>query len=123
MFSGGDGVIYAIQDTTVDVSTGRRIGGNLAWYRHDGWRTGGAEWTSPVAAGKKWDKFKQVFYGGDGVIYAIEDTTIDMTTGQRTGGHLLWYRHDGQADGSSEWAEGSGKAVGKRWNYHEVFSG
>ena len=101
VFSGGDGVIYAIQDTTVDVSTGRRIGGNLAWYRHDGWRTGGAEWTSPVAAGKKWDKFKQVFYGGDGVIYAIQDN-----------GDLLWYRHEGRDDGADRWAPGSGTKVG-----------
>jgi hypothetical protein len=112
VFSGGDGVIYAIQNTTVDVSSGRRIGGNLAWYRHDDWRTGGSQWTSPVAAGRKWDKFQQVFYGGDGVIYAIQDN-----------GDLLWYRHEGHDDGADRWAPGSGTKVGNGWNFHEVFCG
>lgn len=32
---------------------------------------------------------KQVFSGGDGIIYALMDN-----------GDLLWYRHDGRTDGT-----------------------
>jgi tachylectin len=123
VFSGDDGVIYAIQNTTLDASTGRRSGGHLAWYRHGDWLTGGPAWTAPKSVGNHWDEFRQVFYGGDGVIYALQNTTLDGTTGRRLGGHLLWYRHEGDYDGTDRWAPGSGQTVDKGWNYNEVFCG
>lgn len=46
------------------------------------------------------------------VIYALADN-----------GDLLWYRHDGRADGSFNWATGSGNVVGTSWNFKQVFSG
>jgi hypothetical protein len=122
VFAGGDGVIYAIQPTDIDMITGQRLGGNLAWYRHDDWKDGGPTWSGPQTAGRRWNQFKQVFYGGGGVIYAVQDTVIDMTTGQRTGGRLLWYRHEGRDDGSDQWSAGSGRAVGVGWNFSEVLS-
>ncbi len=115
VFSGGGGIIYAIQDN-----------GDLLWYRHDGRNDGSFKWASN--AGKKvstgWNGFSTVFSGGDGVIYAIEEASRDPRTGQRTGGHLLWYRHDGRNDGSFRWASNEGKKVGTGWNgFSTVFSG
>ena len=73
--------------------------------------------------GNGWNNFKQVFSGGDGIIYATQDTELDPRTGRQTGGQLLWYRHDGRGDGSFKWAEGLGKTVGNGWNFWHVFSG
>ncbi len=56
--------------------------------------------------------FKQVFSGGDGVIYGITDN-----------GDLLWYRHDGRNDGTFTWADNNAKKVGVGWNFKQVFSG
>ena len=104
IFSGGDGVIYAIS----------RSNGDLLWHRHDGWRDGSSNWAanSGNRVGNGWGQFKQVFSGGDGVIYAVQDN-----------GDLLWYRHDGWRDGSGTWAEGSGGKVGNGWDFKQVFSG
>jgi hypothetical protein len=44
-------------------------------------------------------------WGGDGVIYAINDT-----------GDLLWFRHDGRADKS-------GGKIGVGWGMPHVFAG
>jgi hypothetical protein len=115
VFSGGDGVIYAIQNTEIDLRTGRRTGGHLLWYRHDGRGDGSFTWgpDSGNQVGSGWRGFKQVFAGGDGVIYAIQNN-----------GDLLWYRHDGRGNGSNTWTEGSGKkVVGSGWNFLHVFSG
>lgn len=115
VFSGGDGVIYAIQNTEIDLRTGRRTGGHLLWYQHDGRGDGSFTWgpDSGNQVGSGWRGFKQVFAGGDGVIYAIQNN-----------GDLLWYRHDGRGNGSNTWTEGSGKkVVGSGWNFLHVFSG
>jgi len=48
----------------------------------------------------------------DGVIYGVT-----------TNGDLMWYRHDGRADGSFRWAAPQGKKVGIGWNMQHVFSG
>ncbi|MFM7470313.1 MAG: tachylectin-related carbohydrate-binding protein, partial [Nodosilinea sp.] len=114
VFSGGDGVIYAIQDN-----------GDLLWYRHVGWRDGSGTWAadSGKQVGNGWGSFKQVFSGGDGIIYAIESRRLDPVTGRRTGGHLLWYRHDGWRDGSGTWAANSGARVGRSWEgFSTVFA-
>ncbi len=108
------GIIYAIEPTGLDPVTGRRTGGRLLWYRHDGRGDGSFTWAqgSGNKVGNGWNNFKQVFSGGDGVIYAIQDN-----------GNLLWYRHDGRGDGSFTWAAGSGNTVGNNWNFKQVFSG
>jgi len=120
------GVIYAVQDIQLDPRTGRRTGGHLLWYRHDGRGDGSFSWTSGSGnkVGNGWNNFLKVFSGGDGVIYAIEHAGLDPRTGQRLGGHLLWYRHDGRSDGSFTWAGGTGAKVGNGWaNFKHVFSG
>ncbi len=120
------GIIYAIEPTGIDLVTGRRRDDHLLWYRHDGIGDGSFTWAqgSGNKVGNGWSNFKQVFSGGDGVIYAIQNTEIDLRTGRRTGGHLLWYRHDGRGDGSFTWAPGSGNKVGNGWNnFKQVFSG
>jgi len=43
--------------------------------------------------GSSWLQFKQVFSGGQGIIYAVKPD-----------GQLLWYRHDGYATGDSKWS-------------------
>ena len=58
---------------------------------------------------------KQVFSGGDGVIYTISDN-----------GDLTWYRHDGRNDGTFRWAFKDGKKVGIGWlppTLKQVFPG
>jgi hypothetical protein len=53
---------------------------------------------------------KQVFAGGNGVVYAILDN-----------GDLMWYRHDGRGDGTGRWT--GPKKVGNGWDVKQVFSG
>ncbi|MEZ0448674.1 tachylectin-related carbohydrate-binding protein [Cellulomonas sp. ICMP 17802] len=82
VFSGGDGVIYAIMPD-----------GTLRWYRHHGVATGdGLEtpgaWSGPRDVGVGWDSALHVFSTGGGVIYAVMPD-----------GTLRWYRHDGVGDG------------------------
>jgi len=54
--------------------------------------------------GTGWSGLKNVFSGGDGVIYGVNSA-----------GDLLWYRHDGRRDGTFVWAPGSPKKVGVGW--------
>jgi Tachylectin len=53
VFSGGDGILYAVQDN-----------GDLLWYRHDGWRDGSFTWAagSGKRVGTRWSS-QQVFAG------------------------------------------------------------
>jgi hypothetical protein len=105
VFSGGNGIIYAI---TPD--------GRLLWYRDDdregqnapdgstGWAPG-----SGKQIGIGWNNFKHVFSGGDGVIYAINPE-----------GQLLWYRDDDREGNNGEsaqrgWAPGSGNQIHFGW--------
>ncbi|MGI9169367.1 MAG: tachylectin-related carbohydrate-binding protein [Caulobacteraceae bacterium] len=87
VFSGGEGVIYAVNQA-----------GNLLWYRHLGFEDGVDRWlTSPDPEGQiseGWgpDNLVKVFSGGGGVIYAID-----------TAGKLLWYKHLGFQDGTDRW--------------------
>ncbi len=48
----------------------------------------------------------------NGVIYAINQND-----------DLLWYRHDGRADGSFNWLDNNARKVGVGWNVKHVFSG
>lgn len=113
VFSGGNGVIYAIEEASRDMRTGQPIGGHLVWYRHDGWRNGGPAWVGPKIVGNRWQDFSTVFSAGDGVIYGVT-----------AHGDLLWYRHDGRSEGTFTWAPGAGKKVGNGWGrFSTVFSG
>src|SRR3712207_3346465 len=100
--SGGDGIIYAINQNN-----------RLLWYRHDGRYDGSASWANNGNArvvGRGWN-FKHVFYGGNDIIYAITHNN-----------RLLWFRHDGRFSGTNNWA-GNGRVVGTGWNFKHVFSG
>ena len=98
VFSGGDGVIYGIQEN-----------GDLMWYRHLGREDGTFRWEGPRKVGSGWGGFTKVFSGGDGVIYAAQDN-----------GDLLWFRHDGRHDGTFRWAAATGKKVGSGWYKYSV---
>lgn len=124
VFSGGDGVIYVITprvEASMHTGLDRKgnpvgghpaSGGDLMWARHVGWKDGSFRWEGPLkTVGIGWAGFKQVFSGGDGIIYAITDN-----------GDLMWYRHLGREDGSFRWAFSEGKKVGVGWNFKKVFS-
>jgi hypothetical protein len=53
-----------------------------------------------------------VFASGEGVIYGIANNN-----------DLMWYRHDGRANGTPTWASGTGKKVGSGWTFSRVFAG
>jgi hypothetical protein len=83
VFAAGGGVIYTI---TQD--------GTLQWRRHLGYRNGaGLEtpgaWEGPKNVGRGWTGFRQVFSGGDGVIYTITQN-----------GTLQWRQHKGYESGA-----------------------
>jgi hypothetical protein len=117
------GVIYG-------VSPDRR----LLWYRHDGRDDGSFRWAASEAktVGVGWN-VKEVFPGDDGVVYVVTPvvkatlpTGIGPSLGGRpaSGGELLWYRHDGQADGAFKWAFSGGKKIGVGWGgFGRIFSG
>ena len=110
------GVIYVIADN-----------GDLLWYRHDGFDDGSFRWAfnEGKKVGNGWNGLCTVFSGGAGVIYAIQEASIDPRTGQRTGGDLMWYRHDlFPTVGSAyfTWEFNEGKKVGSGWNFKQVFS-
>jgi hypothetical protein len=136
VFSGGDGIIYAV-DPTVEArdhatwGTTPASGGNLWWYRHVGWEDGSFKWEGPKKVGTGWGGFKHIFSGGDGLIYAVTPIVearlpigIGEAMGGRpaSGGDLMWYRHVGREDGSFKW-EGA-KKVGTGWGgFKHIFSG
>jgi hypothetical protein len=102
VFSGGDGVVYAITPT-----------GDLLWYK-DTHRDGTIGWAARSGAkiGTGWNVFQQVISGGDGVIYAITPT-----------GDLLWYK-DTHRDGTIGWDRRSGTKIGTAWaGFDRVLSG
>ena len=123
VFSGGDGFLYAITPVvpaTFPTGIGPGMGGHpasggdLMWYHHTGKEDGSFQWA--FAEGKKvgvgWGGFKQIFSGGDGIIYAVTES-----------GDLMWYRHTGRQDGSFRWAFNEGKKVGVGWQFKQIFSG
>jgi len=109
VFPGGGNIIYAI---TQD--------GILQWYRHKGFETGlGSEvpgsWEGPNDVGRGWDNLKQVFSGGDGIIYVVNRDD-----------KLLWFRHNAILSGAGLETPGAWdgpKEVGRGWgNLRAVFS-
>lgn len=128
VFSDGSGLVYGvtprvpasrISETVQVTATGEHIGsggkpasgGDLFWYRHLGRDDGSFRWEGPRQVGIRWDAFKHLFSGGNGVIYGVQQN-----------GDLLWYRHVGCSDGSFIWQ--GPKKVGVGWGtMSTVFSG
>ncbi len=113
LFTTGEGVIYSIFPN-----------GDLYWYKHDGYLTGGGlndpgAWNaaSRHKIGNGWNGFRQVFATSDGVIYAITPQ-----------GSLRWYRHAAYRTGAGletpgAWDPKSSKEVGTGWNiFTRVFA-
>jgi hypothetical protein len=127
IFSGGDGVIYAI---TPD--------GYLKWYKHIGFEKGEAIWEGPIEVGNGWNNFSKVFSSGthvtrntdsDGVIiYAVTENTEfrskvneSHNSNSHGSGKLLWYKHRGYKNGTKDW-DGA-KTVGSGWeNFEKIFA-
>jgi tachylectin len=102
VFSGGDGVIYAI---TAD--------GKLQWFRHHavaigaGLETAGS-WSGPNEVAFGWNAFAYMFSTGEGIIYGVAPD-----------GELWWYRHARWADGKGLETRGAWegpRSVGRGWN-------
>ncbi len=108
VFSGGDGIIYAVQEN-----------GELLWYRHVGQADGTFKWEGPKKVGTGWGDFVHAFSSGNGIVYVVPPVVqpFDQIQGQptpaATGGELMWYRHVGRDEGTFEW-EGP-KKVGTGW--------
>jgi hypothetical protein len=95
-FSGGNGVIYAIDEH-----------GDLYWYRHEGYTDGTFKWSngaSGIKVGSGWSEVVSAFSGGDGVIYAL-----------KRDGSLYWYNHSGYMTGAVTWSTGTGNKIGTGW--------
>jgi hypothetical protein len=104
VFSGGNGVIYAIAEN-----------GDLYWRSHDGYRTGESFLSPFQRVGTGWHTFGQVLSGtDDGVIYAVDQEG------------LLWeYQHLGYARGTGLGAPGSWAErteVGSGWSSGHVYA-
>lgn len=109
VFSGGNGIIYAI--TTE---------GRLMWYRHHGVASGAGletpgSWSGPKEVAFGWDQMVHVFSTGGGIIYGVA-----------ADGTLYWYNHLGHLDGlgldnPAAWA--APKPVGTGWaSVKQVFA-
>ena len=86
-------------------------GGHLTWMRHeDAWNGGGKETWVQNRVGSGWNRFRRVFAGGQGIVYAMMEN-----------GDLYWYKHFGYADGAPNWAPA--QKVGTGWQvFKHVFS-
>jgi hypothetical protein len=62
VFSGGNGVIYAVQRN-----------GDLTWYRHIGRADGSFAWEGPKKVGTGWGEFTHVLHGGQPSIGNVTD--------------------------------------------------
>lgn len=89
--------------------------GKLTWHRHDGAGEGKFKWQEPRVVGTDWGNFRQVFAGGNGVIYAITQRGV-----------LVRYEHAGFSNGLGKddpdsWRDPQQLATG--WgNYTQAFS-
>ena len=88
--------------------------GDLQWYRNESanQRGGSKAWIGPKRIGNGWGGYTKVFNGGGSAIYGIKPN-----------GDLMWYGHDGFADGTPRW-RGAPNRVGHGWDgFKHVFSG
>ncbi len=82
VFSGDEGVIYAV-----------RSSGDLYWYRHLDRLDGGSNWAyGNGAIGSGWAGQRALFSGGDGIVHVV-----------RRNGVLDWYRHNTWLTGTANW--------------------
>lgn len=101
VFSGGDGILYAVQPN-----------GDLMYYKdldnNGGWAHGGVG----QKIGSGFDQFQHVFSGGDGIIYAV-----------RHDGAVQFYK-DLARDGTASWFNsGIGVVVATGWsNLRMIYS-
>ena len=118
VFSGGNRIIYAVSDD-----------GTLRWYKHNGFATGDGldvlgAWEGPREVGFAFQDFKEVFSGGNGILYAIaQDGTLKWFRHNAfaTGGGLVAGQDDEFVPATTEW-EGP-KNVGTGWQgFKQVFS-
>lgn len=113
VFAAPGGVIYGVMPN-----------GDLKWYKHLAYRTGGGlndagSWDPKggKVIGTGWNGFKQLFATSDGIIYGIKPD-----------GSLRWYKHDGQQTGNglydpTGWDPRGGKEIGTGWNiFKQVFA-
>jgi hypothetical protein len=152
VFSGGDGVIFAIAEN-----------GDLLYYKFLGAADCANSWgLTGARIGSGWGNFFKVFSGGDGVIFGIarngdlfytkflgmHDGSATWSTdagGRKIGtgwisrdvfyggdgvifsiamnGDLLYHKYLGMSDGSATWATSEGKKIGTGWNFRTAFSG
>ncbi len=142
IFSGGDGIIYAITpivEASLPIGIGPGMGGHpasggdLMWARHTGRDEGSFKWEGPLKkVGTGWGRLNHVFSSGGGIIYAITPVVpASLPTGigpgfrgnPASGGDLMWARHTGWANGSFNW-DGPLRRVGTGWGeLLQVFSG
>lgn len=95
-FSGGNGVVYAINPN-----------GDLLWYRHTGFANGTFAWAnnaSPIKVGNGWGEAAVAFSGSNGIIYALKRDD-----------NLYWYNHTGFQNGAVTWASSTGNRIGTGW--------
>jgi len=89
-----------------------KTAGDLLYYQYLGIGDGSASWgKTGIKVGNGWN-FKQVFSGGNGVLFAVNDA-----------GELFYYQYLGMRDGSSSWGAASANKIGNGWNFKQVFSG
>jgi hypothetical protein len=142
VFSGGDGIIYAITpivEASLPIGIGPGMGGHpmsggdLMWAHHIGRDNGSFKWEGPLKkVGTGWGRLNHVFSGGGGIVYAITPfvpASLPTGIGPRfsgkpaSGGDLMWARHTGRANGSFSW-DGPLKRVGTGWReLLQLFSG
>jgi hypothetical protein len=82
-------------------------GGDLYWYKHDGWQTGDSRWQGRKQVGNSWQIYNTVFASSDGIVYGIDGS-----------GDLYWYKHDGWQTGDSRWQ--GRKQVGNSWQIYNI---
>ena len=107
VFCGTGGVVYAINPNR-----------DLQWRRFSRFFDGQASasdkpWEGGQNVGVGWT-FKHVFYGGDSVLYAIDDKA-----------NLRWYRHAGEHQGTGLGTAGAwvgGQVIGLGWTFPHVSS-
>jgi hypothetical protein len=84
--------------------------GDLGYYDFQGMNSGNPKWGRiNKGIGTGWN-FRQVFSGGEGVIFAVADN-----------GDLMYYRYLGMNTGDNRWGP-VGKKIGTGWNFAHVFA-
>lgn len=116
VFSGGEGIIYAIQNDGTLLWYGNNADGNTvkdSKFRYtDLLEKDKANFIGPKAVGSGWQNMINAFADGSGIIYAVTQE-----------GTLLWFRHHNYLTGDEGGWEGP-KNIGEGWQqFSHLFSG